>query len=373
MANIFQELGVRPVLNAHGNRTALGGNTPSPAVRALMDEMEDYYVDMGDLVDSVGERVSEMLGVEAALVTSGCAAALAVGAAACMTGDDPDKMEQIPDTTGMPDEFIIQRQLRVRYDRAMTIPGGKLVVIGHEDKTTPEQLEEAIGPNTAGIHYLAPGTSHPGALPIEDVIRIGHSHDIPIIVDAAGQVYPIDNLSRYAKMGADLVAYGAKYFGSVNSSGLLTGRKDLVGIARTHSSIGFESTPVKSFGRPMKIDRQEVVAVYAALREWLTTNHEDRFAAYETRMASLRADLTGIPGLTFFDSPEDGPADGLGVTIDSTVVGMTAEEIAEELKDGNPSIWVRHPVGPDSLVFRMPTLRPGGEQVIAQTMRELLA
>jgi seryl-tRNA(Sec) selenium transferase len=155
-----------------------------------------------------------------------------------MTGDDPEKMELIPDTSGMPNEFIIQRQLRVRYDRSMTIPGGKLVVIGDDNGTNCRQLEEAIGPNTAGIHYLAPGKPESGALPIEDVIDIGHSKNIPIIVDAAGQVYPIENLSKYVKMGADLVAYGAKYFGSVNSSGMLTGRKELIEIARTHSLIG---------------------------------------------------------------------------------------------------------------------------------------
>ena len=372
MNTIYDELGVSPVLNAHGNRTALGGNTPSPSVRALMDDAEEYYVDMGDLVDRVGERIADMLGVEAALVTTGCAAALAVGAASCMTGEDPEKMEQIPDVAGMPHEFIIQRQLRVKYDRSMTVPGGKLVVVGDDEQTSPEQIEDAIGPNTAGIHYLAPGDRQPGAVPLAEVIRIGHSRDIPIIVDAAGQVYPTENLSKYAKMGADLVAYGAKYFGAVNSSGLLTGRKDLVAIARAHSSIGFESTPVRSFGRPMKIDRQEVVAVYAALREWLTMNHEDRFAAYEVRIEALRAMLSGIPDIEFFDSPKDGPADGLGVRIDVDKLGRTAIDIAEELQGGNPSIWVRHPVERDSLVIRMPTLKEGGENVIAERLSEIL-
>ena len=147
-------------------------------------------------------KISEMLGVERSLVTSGCSAALAVGAAACMTGDDPEKIKQIPDVTGMPNEFIIQKQLRVRYDRCMTIPGGKLVEIGNEQGTSPEDLEAAIGPNTAGVNYLAPG-NQPGALSIEEVIRIAHSHNVPVIVDAAGQVYPTDLLSKYVKMGAD--------------------------------------------------------------------------------------------------------------------------------------------------------------------------
>ena len=379
MTSIYDELGVRPVLNAQGNRTLLGGSTPSPAVSKLMEEMGEYYVDLGELMDSVAGKISEMLGVERSLVTSGCSAALAVGAAACMTGDDPEKIKQIPDVTGMPNEFIIQKQLRVRYDRCMTIPGGKLVEIGNEQGTSPEDLEAAIGPNTAGVNYLAPG-NQPGALSIEEVIRIAHSHNVPVIVDAAGQVYPTDLLSKYVKMGADLVAYGAKYFGAVNSSGILTGRRDLVDVARKHSFIGFESGDSDSFGRPMKVDRQEVVGVYAALREWLTTNHEDRFASYEVRIEGLRNDLKEIPHIELSGHPQDGPPEGLLVHLDSQALGKNAIDVVNELREGNPSIWVRspnrrpddYPEGQDSFVIRMPTLKEGGEKVIAQRLKEIL-
>ena len=380
MTNIYEELGVRPVLNAQGNRTLLGGATPSADVRALMDAAEEYYVNLSDLMDAVGERIATMLGVEAALVTSGCSAALAVGAAACMTGNDAEKIDQIPDPSGMPYEFIIQRQLRVRYDRCMTIPGGKLVEVGDLEETRPEQIEEAIGPRTAGIHYLAPGNRLPGALPLEEVIRIGHSHELPVIVDAAGEVYPTDKLSKYVKMGADLVAYGAKYFGAVNSSGLLTGRKDLLEAARKHSFIGFESTEARSFGRPMKVDRQEVVAVYGALREWVSMNHEDRFAGYEIRVASLYLDLESIPHIELNESPEEGPVEGLTVKLDVDKVGKSAGQVVEELKAGNPSIWVRSPYGrpdyyppdADSFAIRMPQLKEGGEKIIAERLREIL-
>ncbi len=373
MVSIFEELNVRPVLNAQGNRTLLGGGTPSEAVRALMDDSEEFYVNLGELMDSVGHRIADMLGVEAALVTSGCSAALAVGAAAIISGDNRDNIERMPDTTGMRNEILIQRQLRVKYDRCMTIPGGKLVEIGNEDRTTVEQLEAAIGPNTAAIHYLAPGDRTPGALPIETVIEVGHANDVPIIVDAAGQVYPTDLLSAYVKMGADLVAYGAKYFGAVNSSGVLTGRKELVDIARTHSFIGFEDTSVRSFGRPMKVDRQEVVAVYGALREWLTMNHEDRFAAYEVRISALRSDLAGVGGITLSDYPADEPAEGLFIEIDADVVGKTAAEVIEELRAGNPSIWVREHQDDNGLAVRMLTLKENGEQIIAQRLREILS
>ena len=380
MTNIYEELGLRPVLNAQGNRTLLGGATPSAQVRALMEASEEFYVDMGELMDNVAGRIAGMLGVEAALVTSGCAAALTVGAAACMTGDDPEKIDRLPDTDGMPNEFIIQKQLRIKYDRCMTIPGGKLVEVGDNEETRPEHIEAAIGPATAGIHYLAPGDRLPGALPLEEVIRIGHAHNIPIIVDAAGQVYPIDNLSKYVKMGADLVAYGAKYFGAVNSSGMLTGRKDLVDIARSHSFVGFEASERRSIGRPMKVDRQEVIAVYAALREWMSMNHEDRFASYEARIANLRADLASIPNIKLFDYPTQGPVEGLLVRLDVEQLGKTPGEVVTELRAGNPSIWVRspqhqpdaYPPGENGFIIQMHILKEGGEAIIAQRLKEIL-
>ena len=373
MTTIFEELGVRPVINAQGNRTLLGGGTPSPEVRDMMDSIETYYVNMAELMDSVSARICDMLDVDAALVTSGCSAALAYAAAACITGDDSDRIERIPDTTGMPNEIIIQRQLRVKYDRCMTIPGGRLVEIGDAERTTSDQLRDAIGPNTAAIHYWAPGTQGPGALSLEDVIEIGHANGVPIIVDAAGQVYPTDLLNRYVKMGADLVAHGAKYFGAVNSSGLLTGRADLVNVARSHSFIGFESSPVRSFGRPMKVDRQEVVAVYGALRAWLTMNHEDRIAEYEARVAGLRVALRDISGVALEDLTDDGPVEGLTVVVDPDVARMTGAEVVEMLRDGNPSIWVREHDAGDRFAIRLLTLRQEDESVIVDRLHEILS
>ena len=372
MTNIFEELGVRPVINAQGNRTLLGGGTPAPEVRALMDAAEDYYVNMSELMDAVGVRIADMLDVDAALVTSGCSAALAYAAAACITGDDADRIERIPDTSGLPNEILIQRQLRVKYDRCMTIPGGRLVEIGGDERTTTDDLEAAIGPNTAAIHYLAPGDRTPGALPLESVIEIGHANDVPIIVDAAGQVYPTDLLSKYVKMGADLVAYGAKYFGAVNSSGILTGRGDLVDVARSHSFIGFEATPTRSFGRPMKVDRQEVVSVYGALRAWLTMNHEDRFAAYEARVSAIRAGLAGIGGISLEDLADDGPVEGLTVIVDEDAAGMTGADVVEELRAGNPSVWVREFDSGDRFGIRLLTLSEGAETVIIDRLRQIL-
>ena len=241
--SIYEELGVVPVVNAIGNRTLLGGNTPAAAVRAAMDESEEYYAFLDELSERVGEQIAGLLGIEAAMVTSGAAAALVLGAAACMAGDDDEKIEQLPDTGGMPHQFIIQKHLRLKYERCMTIPGGVLVEVGDEDGTRPEHVEDAIGPDTAAIHTLAQVAPRPGTLPVEELVRIGRARGIPVIVDAAGSVYPTGLLSRFVKMGCDLVAYGAKYYGSVNTSGLLTGRRNLVKAAFKQSFVGFEASP----------------------------------------------------------------------------------------------------------------------------------
>ena len=372
--SIYEELDVSPVLNAAGTLTVLGGNTPSAKVRSLMDESEEYYVHIGDLITSVGGKIANMLGVESATVTSGCASALTLAAAACMAGNDPSKIEQIPDITGMRHEFIIQKQLRVKYDRCLTLTGGKLVEVGDIQQTKPEHIESAIGTNTAAIHYLMvpqPGQL-PGALPLEEVIQIGHSYGIPIIVDAASQVYPTDKLSQYVKMGADLVAYGAKYFGSVSSSGILTGRKDLVDSAMSQSFANFETSPLRTFGRPMKLDRQEIVAVYAALREWLSMNHEDRFDLYESRISNLRSELAGISCIEMSDYPDQGPKDGLKITINPSKTQKTKSEVIEELRSSNPSIWVRDWDEIESFIVTMPQLKEGGEKIIARRLGGIL-
>ena len=376
-SRIFQELGIKPVINALGHPTLIGGNTPSAFVQEVMADATNEWVEMIDLIDAVDEKIADMLGVEAALVTPGCAAALALGAAACMTGNDVDKIEQIPDVTGIPHEFIIQKQLRVIYDKAVTVPGGKLVEVGDDDGTRPQHIEEAIGPNTAGIHYLAGGLyddpgSRQDSVPFEEVVRIGHAHDIPIIVDAAGQVYPTDRLSSYVKEGADLVAYGAKYFGAVNSSGLLTGRADLIDVAKDHSFIGFETKKLRSFGRTMKMDRQTVVAVYAALREWLTMDHEERMHRYDVRLGPVRDALRDIRGIDLVNFPDQGLVEGLRIRVDPAEAGKSAKDVVQELRTGDPKIWVREDGRADSFVIRMNTVEQGEEMVIADRLREII-
>ncbi len=373
MSNIYREIGVRPVINAYGNRTLLGGGTPSQTVKAAMDASEEFYVDMSELYDAVGVKIADMLGIEAALVTNGAAAALTYGAAGCMTGMNQRNVDKLPDSSGMPDEFIIQKQLRLRYDRCMTIPGGRLIEVGGDSGTTRNQIEMAISDQTAGIHCIPSADDRLGSVPLGEVINIAKANSVPVIVDASSYVYPTENLSKFVKMGADLVAYGGKYFGSVNSGGLLTGREDLVMAARMNSFVRFEALydSTLALGRPMKMDRQDVVGVYAALREWINMDHASRFESYVDRCKEVSDAFRSIPHIKPYGLEDDYPI-GQWFWVDADEAGKSASDVVKELRDGDPGVWVVESPEGDKFSVRVPWLGNGHEHIIAERLIEIL-
>jgi len=367
---LYNDLGVKPAINAlGGNMTLLGGSIVSPKVNEAMELANRYYVQMEELLDKTGEIIAEHFGAEAAYVTPGCAAALALGAAACMAGMDNEKIEQLPDVTGIKHEIIVQKGLRYKYDRCLTVPGGKLVEVGDDSGTTAEQIEAAIGANTAAITHFAPGVRE-GVVSLEEAIKIGKQHGVPIIVDAAAQIYPLDDFKKYTGMGADLVCYGAKYFGAPHSTGILCGRQDLVESAKRQGFIGFEASPYRPFGRPLKLDRQEIIAVVIALQEWVAMDHEARFATYDKRVKNLQKEFEGVANVEATPQPGSGPAQNVRLSLDEDALGKTAADIAEALKEGNPRILVHTSANTINISTR--TIVDGDEKVIADRIKSLL-
>ena len=153
-SNVYTRFGIRPLINAVGNQTVRGGSTPSAAVRAAMDGADVNFVDMETFLKKSGDFIASFLDVEAAYVTAGCYAAMVLSSAAAMTYQHPEKRDQLPDTTGLKDELVFQKSQRYGYDRAYSVPGSKLVLVGDDDGCTVEEFENAIGPNTAAIIYL---------------------------------------------------------------------------------------------------------------------------------------------------------------------------------------------------------------------------
>jgi L-seryl-tRNA(Ser) seleniumtransferase len=363
-------LGIKPLINAGGNRTVFGGSRISPSVQAAAEAANEVYVDMKELLQQTGKMIAPLLGAEAAMVTPGCFAAMALGAAACMSGSDPQKIEQLPDTTGMKDEFLIQSCQRYKYDRAMTIFGGKLVEVGDSQGATAAQLRAAMSDKTAGILYLAVG-SRPGELPIETVLAVAKERGVPVIVDAASEVYPLERLRRYNELGAALVCFGGKYFGSYNGTGLLCGRKDLMDAAFLHSFIGFETSAYRSLGRPLKLDRQEVIATVVALREWLAMDHEERIAELEHKGQLIRQAVAGAAHVaTDWLMDERAISSSVCLTLDEQALGKTAAQVSQALRAGDPSIWVAN--RDNRIYITVKELTEAEAQIVAERLRAIL-
>jgi L-seryl-tRNA(Ser) seleniumtransferase len=363
--NVYKRLGARPVINASGNQTVRGGSTPSPAVRQAMEEADASYVEMEELLEKSGAHIASLLGVEAAYVTSGCYAALVLCSAAVMTGDDPDKRAQLPDTTGMKNEILLQKKQRYGYDRAYTIPGGKLIYVGDDNSATPEQLERAIGPNTAAVAYLVQADQG-NAIPLEKVVEIAHAHDILVIADAAAQIYPLDYFRRNAQ-AADLVCFGGKYFNAPHSTGFACGKKDLIEIVTAHGFIG--PRPV---GRGMKLDRQEIIGLVTAIDEWFAMDHEKRDKEQNARYAAIAQELEGIENVsTEVISTKSHMLSKLHVIIDPEALGKNAQQISNELDAGTPRIRVSTS-GNNAIVINAYTLNEGEEYIIAEMLKRLI-
>ena len=343
--DLFQHLGLRPVINAAGIYTDLGGSRLSPKAWAAAETINDHFVRMTDLLDKSGERIASLLGAEAARITPGAAAAIFLGTAACLAGNDGDKSQQLPDVTGMKRDVLIQAGHRYKYDRQVAMTGASLREVGSQNGTRPDQLAAAIGEDTAAILHPAHLDGKPGTLTLEQVVGIARAKSVPVIVDAAYMNYPTSIMGDYVRRGADLVCISAKYFGGPNAGGFIMGRKDLIQAVSNVHFTRYETGKYLKLGRPLKMDRQTIIAVLVALEEWLAMDHEARFAAYRQQVAMLQKRIAKLKGLkaepkcfTMDERFVDEPVNCLLITFDGAKNGTSAPEVARRLEESSPPI-----------------------------------
>jgi D-glucosaminate-6-phosphate ammonia-lyase len=369
-STIFERFGVAPVINACGIYTDLGGSRLSPAVWAAMTESNDRFIDMVELLERTGETIAGSVGVEAARITPGASAAIALGIGACLTGCDQARIEALPDTSAMPHEVILQRGHRYKYQRCVELAGARIVGVGSADGTSAEEIEETIGPETAALFVPAHLDGMNGTVPLAQVAAIGHARGIPTFVDAAYMNYPVEIMGSFTARGADLVCFSAKYFGGPNAAGFLAGRQELIATVAALDFTRHESGPYRRFGRAFKMDRQTVIATVLALQEWLTMDHAARWAGYRQQVETLRAGLAELPRATLtpmsFTMDErliSDPVNCLVVEF-SPDASRSAAQGAETLAAGNPSI--RCIVEGNALVIVVETVREGEEALIVE-------
>lgn len=383
-SGLYKELGVKRIINARVSMTMLGGSILPEVVMKAMEVANQHFVEMAELEQKAGAYIASVLGVEDAYVSSGCAAGLTLSTAACMAGSDPEKMGRLPDTTGMRNEVIFQKAQRFAYDRSLTLAGAKLVEVGDDEGCTSEQLEAAINANTVAVAYYVRQDWKPSVLPLQEISLIAGRKGIPVIADAAGQVYPLDYFRSIAQ-AADLVCFGAKYIGAPQSTGIACGKKQLVASVRAQGFIGFEvawHVPDERawrghlpIGRPMKVDRQEIVGVVAALKRWFSMNHEDRFLAYKRKFDAIQQGLRGarnVKETRLVPNPFPAWPSRLDVRIDTRTLGKNCDQVARELIEGYPSIDVATE-GQDTIVLNVHNLNEGEETIVIEKLRTVLA
>src|SRR5438067_3205456 len=358
----FRELGVRPFINAAGTYTAMTASLMPPEVIEAITYASRHYVMLDELHDRVGARIATLLRCEGAMVTSGAASALTLGTAAVLTGTDARKIVELPNLAGMKNEVIVQKAHRFGYEHAVRNCGVRLVEV-----ETREEMERAIGPQTAMMLFYNNNNGE-GRIRDEEFVEIGRKHGVPTLNDAAADVPPVENLWKYTKMGFDLVAFsGGKGLRGPQSAGLLLGRRDLIAAARLSAPPNGNTV-----GRGMKVNKEEMVGMLAALELYLATDHAAELRDFEARADAIRAAAAGVAGVKadVFVPEVANHVPHVRISWDAAQHRLTAADVVGKLRAGEPSIGTRSEG--DALIVGVWMMRPGEEKIVARRLRDVL-
>ncbi len=389
---IYESLAVQRIINARSYSTKVGG-CPLPAeVLDAMREAAECCVRMDQLQEAAGRVIAEVTGAEAGIVTSGASAALTLAAAACLAGLNVQKMNRLPDTNEMPNEIVIHRSHRNDYDHALRAAGARFVEVGFGYYTFPYEIEEAISEQTVALFYQAGGDGT--VMPLEHYATIAHRHGKPVIVDAAAELPPTQNLRAYVAAGADLVAFsGGKHLRGPQSTGILCGRAGLIlSAALQHQDMDvFPSTwplrqliaegrisgpPHHGIGRGFKVGKEEIAGLVTALRLYGARDSEAELRQWTSDMQEIVGTVANIPGIQAhvqYPRPSGKQVPHAVVRIEPAAAGQTAVDVVTALQEGDPPIYVFEQSAEQGVVRFMPEgLRVGEASVVARRLREVL-
>jgi uncharacterized pyridoxal phosphate-dependent enzyme len=379
--NVYSRLGVKTVINCRGTWTYLSGSLQFPEVHEAQVEASRHFVNMVELHQAVGRRLAELTGAESGLITSGAAGAMAAATAACMAGSDAKKIWQLPDTAGLKHEVIMVGG-RSAFDSAIRLTGAKLVLVEKIDS-----IATAINTNTAMIYTTDLGEK------LQRESAIAKDHNVPLLLDDAAGIPPIDNIKLYAKMKLDLYTFsGGKGLRGPQCSGVLLGRKDLIEAAM-RNSCPFEGAVC----RPMKVGKEEIIGCLTAIETWLKLDSKKLYEEWQARVDRIAKLVETVPGVgAEIYIPDDGNRyPTLRVNWDQDAWGFSVSECVKKLHDGDPMIEVLSIDNPsmvsaveegadkpkpnpkelkerNHLELVSMTIQPGEELVVGQRLRAIL-
>jgi L-seryl-tRNA(Ser) seleniumtransferase len=382
--NPYTALGVRPVINARGTFTIIGGNIELPEVQAVKTLANSQHAHMDELQAAAGKRLAELTGAEWGMVSAGCSAAISHATAACLAGGNPELHVRLPNLTGFPkDEVIIPTTSRNQYDAGVRALGVKVIEVD-----SPDALRLAIGPKTAMIYIMAGPTNETGPMSTEAISAMAKEYKVPVLVDAAAEVLTVQP-NVHLQRGATLVCYsGGKAIRGPQSAGLLLGRKDLCQAAWVHSA------PHHGYSRAMKIGREEIVGMVVAVESWVKRDHAAVSRDWIARLTLISDRVSKIPGVTTTIRAEqesrDNRASNLAIRWESQKLGITGAEVAQILDTTEPRIIVAGSTGvggggrgggqaqtpaagDTSLSINPHTLAPGDDKIIADRLFQILS
>ena len=375
--DIYAELGVVPVINGAGTYTVLGGSLMYPEVIEAMRLGNEKFVPINDLEVAAGKKMAELCKMPegyTGLVTAGAAAALLVGYAAILTGDNPQYIQQIPDLTGMPkSEVIIQKSHRYPFDHQVRQTGVKLVEV-----ETREELIAAINPRTAALHFTNL-FNEKGHVKVDEFVQIAHQHNLPAFNDAAADTPPISRLWKYTHMGYDLVTFsGGKDIRGPQAAGLLMGKQELIRCALLNMS-----PQEDTIGRPCKVGKEEICGMLKALEIFVASDQDAILRQYYAQLGRISDAVKNIPGVkTSYDFNPKQIANhtvSLRISWDPNKISLTTKQVMQQLAASRPRSIRVGGNGDDEKKSKNPTvevtawqMQSGDELIIANRLSEIL-
>lgn len=392
--NIYAHFGIEPIVNCVGYATRVTGSCPAPEVIAAMAQASARYVELDDLLQKAGDLISHCTGAEAGIITSGASAALTLAAAACLAANDPEIMDQLPETSKCDrNEIIYPVPGPFDYDHAIRLSGAKLITIDYKHPQALELIERSINQRTAAI-----GTVWHGVIeypPVEDLATLAHRHGLPLIVDGAYSLPPVHNLTSFISRGADLVAFsGGKHIAGPQASGLLCGKRNLIRSAwvqmvdmdvrgRTWSleewvREGWISRPPRhGIGRQMKISKESMIGLMVALERYSKRDHESETAAWRTAIEEIYSsvkDLTQLRWTLLPQAPTGQPHPLLMIESKDCEDGMSVRDLLLKLRSLPKKIILgEDEFNPDKAFLATHTLQPGDVEYIIQSIRQVVS
>jgi D-glucosaminate-6-phosphate ammonia-lyase len=367
-SNIYESIGVEPVINCRGTFTIIGGSVERPEVVAAMKAASGFFVQYDELAFGVGKRLAEVTGAEWGMVSAGCAAGLKHVTAACVTGGNPEKLIRIPDLTGFEKtEVIIPRYSRNAYDHAIRNIGVQIITV-----ETPAELEQAIGSRTALIYIMSCEESATGQpLSLEVIAGMAKSKNIPVLIDAAAEVLTIPNI--HLKRGATVVAYsGGKAICGPQCAGLLLGSKELL------MSSWQASSPHHGPGRDNKVGKEEMMGMLAAVEAWVTRDHQAEWKTWLSYLDTIARQVSKIEGIkTSVHEPTElsNRSPVLNITWDPQKLNITGDEVAENFARNKPRIAIgsSNESASTSINITAGQMQPGNDKVVAERIVNILS